>query len=62
MNITQGLPVRDNSVGGGVGVDVTDAREEEHELVLPWPSPGGWHTLGPDEKDATGCPVIPERG
>lgn len=45
-----------------MGVDVTDAREEEQELVLPWPSPGGWHTLGPEVKDATGCPVIPERG
>lgn len=32
---TQELPVRDNNVGGGVGVEVTEAREEEQELVLP---------------------------
>lgn len=43
-------------------MEVTDAREEEHELVLPWPSTGGWQTLGPEVKDATDWPVIPERG
>ena len=44
-----------------MGVEVTDASEEEQELLLPWPSPD-WHTLGPEVKDATGCPVIPDNG